>query len=113
MGYQEMRLKKFNIGWFPPFYEFPTLKEASEVLEKNEVCVVAVEGAAKDWAAYCETPSSKEKFQNLGVGTFSQLTFSEAYRILQRTIAEYGQKLRQEEAELLFPEFAEMLTWRR
>lgn len=112
MGYQDMRLKKFSIKLFPPLYTFPTLKEASEHLQRDEVSVVAVEGAVKDWAAYCESPSSREKFDSIGVGSISQLSFTEAYRIQRRTIAEYGQKLLKEEAELLFPEWAEILTWR-
>lgn len=113
MSCNEMRLKKFNVKLFPPLYTFPTLSEASELIGKSDVRVVAVEGTVKDWAAYCETLSSREKFNAVGVGTLSQLTFTEGYRILQRTIAEYGQKLLQEEAEMLFPEWAEYLTWRK
>ena len=63
----------------------------SEFDPNQEIEVVAIQGAVGDWAAYFETPFSRE---------------------FRRPTQYAGNKLTQKLAEELFPEWKERLTWR-
>lgn len=52
------------------------------------ITVVAAKGFLSDWAAYCETPQSGKR------------------------VAEWGDKLPQDLAEAIFPEWARRFVWR-
>ena len=56
--------------------------------------VVASEGAIEDWAAYLESQSSRDLGNDI------------------QAIHDYGHKISQVDAERLFPDWAERLTWR-
>lgn len=61
----------------------------------SRVLAVAVEGAVEDWSAY--------------VGAVNGKNHDEEYE----EVASNGSKLPQKIAELLFPDWAEKLVWRR
>ncbi len=74
---------------------------------ESKVRVVAAEGRVRDWAAYAEVRSSVDaylEFDSEGI-PITDLVRSEA-------IHYHGSKLVQKEAEAIFPDWAEQLTWR-
>lgn len=69
-------------------------RQRSVIALDNHVLVVAIEGYANDWAAY--------------IGAVKGENYEEEWC----EVAEHGTKLPRTVAELLFPSFAEYLSWR-
>jgi len=89
MPYGNRSVKQVRLGDYP-FLEMLTKHPWCWYKETPDkvITIVAVEGAIGDWAAYMETPQSGSM------------------------VAEYGDKLPKETAELIFPEGAKKYHWR-
>jgi hypothetical protein len=90
---QNIESKRIMLGNYPElhFLAMPGFCWAKEGGLGAIITVVAVEGAVQDWSAYHQTP---------------WIDSNEA------SVAANGDKLPQEVAELIFPEWAKKFSWR-